>query len=108
MLSKFINKFAAFSGVMLAAGSAMAEDKVGILRTDAGGWIVIGFAIGVGLAAFAGALGQSRIAAAALEGIARNPTAADKLQTPMILGLAFVESLVLFVWVLMVMILFTA
>jgi F-type H+-transporting ATPase subunit c len=39
------------------------------------------------------ALGQGRAAAAALEGIARNPGAADKLQTPLLLSLAFMEAL---------------
>ncbi len=33
---------------------------------------------------------------AGLEGIARNPGAAGKIQTPLIIGLAFVESLVLY------------
>ena len=42
-------------------------------------------------------------AAAALEGISRNPNASDKVFVPMILGLAFIESLVLFTWVLMFM-----
>lgn len=51
-----------------------------------------GFAIAAGL----GALGQSRIAAAAVEGAARNPGAAGRIQTMMILGLALIESLVLF------------
>jgi F-type H+-transporting ATPase subunit c len=58
-------------------------------------------AIGIGLAAIGGTLSQGRVAAAALEGIARNPNAADKVFVPMILGLAFIESLVLFTWVLM-------
>jgi F-type H+-transporting ATPase subunit c len=41
-------------------------------------------------------MGQGRAAAAALEGISRNPGAAPRIQTPMILGLALIESLVLF------------
>jgi len=48
------------------------------------------------MAVLGGALGQGRAAAAALEGISRNPGAASKIQTPMILGLALIESLVLF------------
>ena len=35
-------------------------------------------------------------AATALDGIARNPGAADKIQGPMILGLALIESLVIY------------
>lgn len=50
----------------------------------------------IALAAFGGALGQARTAAAALEGIARNPGAYNKVFTPMILGLALIESLVIY------------
>lgn len=50
----------------------------------------------MGLASGLGALGQSRAAAAALEGIARNPQSIAQVQTPLILSLAFMESLVLF------------
>lgn len=53
--------------------------------------------IALGLTALGGTLGQSRAVSVALEGIGRNPNAKDKIQTPMILGLAFMESLVLFV-----------
>lgn len=56
--------------------------------------IAAGFAIG--FAAFGGALGQGRAAVAALEGIARNPGAAGKVQTPMIIALALIESLVIY------------
>ena len=72
---------------------AAAEDhSVGLKAIAAG----IGFAIAV----FGGALGQSRIGAAACEGAARNPGAAAKIQTMMILGLALIESLVLFALVI--------
>jgi F-type H+-transporting ATPase subunit c len=49
--------------------------------------------IAIGIAASGAALGQGKAAAAALEGIARNPGAADKLQTPLLLSLAFMEAL---------------
>lgn len=52
--------------------------------------------IGVAIAAYGGTTAQSRAAAVALEGIARNPGAADKLFTPMLLALALMESLVIF------------
>jgi F-type H+-transporting ATPase subunit c len=54
----------------------------------------------MGIASFGGALGQAKTAAAALEGIARNPQAAPKVQTPMIIALAMTESLVLFAFVI--------
>ncbi len=56
----------------------------------------LGAGLAIGLAAFGGGLGQGRAAAAALEGISRNPGAAGRIQQPMILGLALIESLVLF------------
>ena len=55
-----------------------------------------GYFMAMGIAAFGGATGQSRAAVAALEGIARNPNATDKVFTPMILSFAFMESLVIF------------
>lgn len=59
-------------------------------------WAYMAAAFGFALAAAAGAIGQSRIASAAVEGAARNPGAAGRIQTMMILGLALIESLVLF------------
>ena len=59
---------------------------------------ILGFsaALAISVAAFGGALGQGRAAAAALEGIARNPGAQNKIFTPMILALALIESLVIY------------
>jgi F-type H+-transporting ATPase subunit c len=51
---------------------------------------------GMAIASYGGTRAQSAAASVALEGIARNPGAADKLQTPMILALALMESLVIF------------
>jgi F-type H+-transporting ATPase subunit c len=63
------------------------------------GTFAIAMCLGVGLAAFGGGMGQGRAAGSALEGICRNPNAADKVFTPFILGLAFIESLVIFTFV---------
>ena len=52
--------------------------------------------IAVMVAAFVGTRSQSAAASTALEGMARNPSAADKLFVPMILALALMESLVIF------------
>jgi F-type H+-transporting ATPase subunit c len=59
----------------------------------------VGFAIAAGLAA----LGQGKIASAACEGMARNPGAGGRIQTVMILGLAFVETLVIFTFVVVLL-----
>lgn len=55
-----------------------------------------GAAIIMAAATGMGTLSQSRAAVAALEGIARNPQAAEKVQMPFILSLALIESLVIF------------
>ncbi len=60
----------------------------------------LGAAIAIAVAAFGGALGQGKVAAAALDGIARNPASSGKLFVPMILGLVFIESLVLYAFVI--------
>jgi F-type H+-transporting ATPase subunit c len=60
----------------------------------------LGLSLALGLAVFGGALGQAKTAAAALEGIGRNPSAHPKIFTPMIIGLALIESLVLYAFVI--------
>lgn len=59
-------------------------------------WGVIGAAFVLGIAAAAGAIGQSRAIVAACEGIARNPGAAGAIRLAMIIGLALIESLVIY------------
>lgn len=49
------------------------------------------------IAAFGGALAQGNATGKAAEGIARQPEASGKIQVLLILGLAFIESLVLYV-----------
>ena len=63
---------------------------------DFNSWVVVSAAFAFACAVLGGTYAQGKAASVALEGIARNPAAADKLQTPMILALALVESLVLF------------
>jgi F-type H+-transporting ATPase subunit c len=85
--------------------SSMAFAQEGAATASGGnpyGALAAGLAIGI--AAFGGAIGQAKTAAAALEGIARNPTAQGKLFVPMIIGLALIESLVLYAFVIAFMI----
>ena len=97
-MSRFRMLLFAVVGILASSMSVFAQatttapdnaNSVNKYRAIAAG---IGFAIAV----FGGALGQSRIGAAACEGAARNPGAAGRIQTMMILGLALIESLVLF------------
>jgi len=73
--------------------------EAGANKWDANKWLAASAGFAIGIAALGGTMGQSRAAAAALEGISRNPGAAARIQTPMILGLALIESLVLLAWV---------
>lgn len=59
------------------------------------GVVALGAAVAIGMAALGGTLAQGKAASTALDGIARNPAAQDKVFTPMILGLALIESLVI-------------
>ena len=53
----------------------------------------IGVFVGAGLCLIGGALGIAKLAAAALEGGARQPEAIDKLQVMMIIPAAMIEGL---------------
>ena len=64
------------------------------------GLIALGVGLMLGLACLGGAIGQSRTAGAGLESIGRNPSAAPKLFTPMLLGLSLIESLVILAWII--------
>jgi F-type H+-transporting ATPase subunit c len=85
-----------FSGVAMAAAEAAGSSGDG--STKAALAIAAGLAIAIG--SFGAALGQGRMAAAAMESIGRNPNAADRIQLPMILGLAFIEALALYAFVI--------
>jgi F-type H+-transporting ATPase subunit c len=83
------------SGIAFADGGNSAAPAAQTLTGQAG-YIALAAGIGLGLAALGGAIGQGRASAAALDGIARNPGAADKIRGPMILALALIESLVIY------------
>ena len=61
--------------------------------------IAIGVGLGMGLAVLGAGIGQGIAAGNAVSGIARQPEATGKIQTAMIIGLALIESLVIFTFV---------
>jgi F-type H+-transporting ATPase subunit c len=96
--SKFwsrLTTLAATALATLAASPAFAQSAE-IARLDRDKWLGIGAALAIGLSALGGAIGQGRAAGSALEGIARNPQASGKIFVPMIVGLALIESLVIY------------
>jgi F-type H+-transporting ATPase subunit c len=87
------------TALVLVPAMAFAQEA-GANKWDSNKWAAASAGFAIGIAALGGTLGQSRAASSALEGISRNPGAAARIQTPMILGLALIESLVLFAWVI--------
>ncbi len=88
--------------VVAAASVAFAEEGA---AAAAGGsnvktFIALAAGFGIAIASFGGALGQGKAIAAGLEGIARNPSAQNKIFIPMIVGLALIESLVIYALVI--------
>ena len=65
------------------------------------GYGALAVGIGMGIAAGLCGLGQGRATASASEALARNPGARAGIQLFLILGLAFIESLTLFTFVLL-------
>ena len=65
--------------------------------------VPIGAGIGMGIAAGLCGIGQGRAVGSACEGLARNPGARGGLMIFMILGLAFIESLTLMTFVIILM-----
>lgn len=59
-------------------------------------FLALGITLGLPIAVLGAATGQGRVGAAAMEGIARQPEAAGRIQTAMIIALALIEALVIY------------
>jgi F-type H+-transporting ATPase subunit c len=81
---------------------AMAEETAAVAHQASAGSSYAYLAAGFGVAIAAAVVGyaQSRAACSALDGIARNPASASGSLVPLILSLAFMEALVLLVFVI--------
>ena len=90
---------------LLVTASAYAQEGAASNTMDVGKFAALAAGLAIGLAAAGCGLGQGRAAAACLEGIARNPSASDKLFTPLILGLALIESLAIYALVVAILLL---
>jgi F-type H+-transporting ATPase subunit c len=80
---------------LLVVGTAMAQTG-GAAPANNGTNLKLLAPFAVGIAAFGGALGDGRAIAGACEGTARNPGAGGRIFTMLLLGLALIETLVLF------------
>jgi len=75
-----------------------AQEKAADQTGKTGSSASLGLALGLGLAiaAFGGALGQSNAIAKAVDAVARQPEAGGRIQGMMIIGLALIETLVIY------------
>ena len=81
-------------------GSAVAFAQEGAATGATDPYASLAAAFAIAIAAFGGSIGQAKAAASALDGIARNPAAQNKIFVPMIIALALIESLVLYAFVI--------
>jgi F-type H+-transporting ATPase subunit c len=101
---------------LVVAGAALASEPAAQAAgqaAQAGGnsvWFFVACAaaaaLGLGLAALGGGLGQGIAVSKAVEGIARQPEAAGPIQTAMIIGISFIESLTIYALVVALILLF--
>ena len=82
--------------VLMMTANAVFAQQAATTTTTGVRWGALAAAFVLGLAAAAGAIGQSRAIVAACDGIARNPGAAGAIRLAMIIGLALIESLVIY------------
>ena len=97
-LSRFATGVAVVTLSAVMAVPAFAQGGPGA----AGGtnWVALTSGFAIALAAGLAALGQGKVAGAACDSLGRNPAARPGIMVALILGLAFIESLVLFTLVI--------
>ncbi|RME32944.1 MAG: ATP synthase F0 subunit C [Deltaproteobacteria bacterium] len=69
-------------------------------------WCMIAAGFGMAIGSFGTGIGQGLAIKSAVEGVARNPGASGKILTTMMIGLAMIESLAIYVFVVAMIILF--
>jgi F-type H+-transporting ATPase subunit c len=87
--------------LMIASVMAVPAFAQGSAGAVAGtNWVALTSGFAIALAAGLAALGQGKVAGAACDALGRNPAARPGVMVALILGLAFIESLVLFTLVI--------
>lgn len=89
--------------IVAAPSLALAADGT---TSWVGPFAILAAGLGMALASGLCGLAQGRAAASAVDAIARQPGAAARIQTVMIIGLALIESLALYVFVIAAILLF--
>ena len=101
-MKKIRNIFMRKSLILIGVGTPMLvfAQEAGLADAYKSIGLALGAGLAMGMAVIGGALGQGKAVTAALEGIGRNPGSADRIFTPMIIGLALIESLVIYALVI--------
>ena len=92
-------------GMVATMASAATEEVASGSASSGSLWVPLAAGLGIALAVISAAMAQGRIASSYLESVSRNPSAQKFMFTPLILGLAFVETLVLFTVLIEMMVL---
>lgn len=85
------------AGALTPVAAAFAE---GAADAGSSSLAPLGAGLAIGMAVVGGALGQGKVVGSMLESFGRNPSVGGKLLTPMILGMALIESLVILAFVI--------
>jgi F-type H+-transporting ATPase subunit c len=85
--------------VLILAATPVFAQTGGAANSDQSGLKVLGVCIGMGVASGLCAIGQGRATAGATEAMARNPGNTAAIRNMLILGLALIESLALYTFV---------
>jgi len=91
--------------IALVAAPAMAQEAGAAAAPQKNMWQFVGAAFAIAIAAAAGALGDGRSIAAACDAMGRNPGGAGPIRITLIIGLALIESLVIYALIIAFMIL---
>jgi F-type H+-transporting ATPase subunit c len=113
-MKKALSVLTTLAAVALTAGPALAQNMPPEAGASTGAaakayyfiWVVITAGFAMAIASSFCALGQSRAITMAVEAIARQPSAAARIQTVMIIGLALIESLAIYVLLIALVLLF--
>ena len=107
MIKKIAYMFVvALCGMMASAPFAMAAEEGGSGNPTVLAAIMIGAGIGMGIATLGTGIGMGHAIKGATEGVARNPSASNKILTTMLVGLAMIESLAIYALLVVMILLF--
>jgi F-type H+-transporting ATPase subunit c len=95
-MAKKVLAVAALLAILGTPALAAADAPAAADAAGAGTYLGVALGLGLAIAAFGGALGQSNAIGKAVDAVARQPEAGGRIQGMMIIGLALIETLVIY------------